>query len=97
MKSEEMTEMENKISNHSKRERAKQFVREVLSSEFGQSVDEDTINTVADKVLRSLPTDKDGRKDNTKQSGGEPDTTGSRCRALDAGRAKPCADRPISR
>jgi hypothetical protein len=36
-------------------ERAKQFVREVLASEFGQNVDEGTINTVADKVLRSLP------------------------------------------
>jgi hypothetical protein len=43
-------------------DRAKQFVREVLASEFGQNVDEDTINTVADKVLRSLPTDKTQKK-----------------------------------
>jgi len=72
MKSEERTEMEEKTNHHSKRERAKQFVREVLASEFGQNVDEDTINTVADKVLRSLPTDKDGRQDGAKRSGAEP-------------------------
>jgi hypothetical protein len=63
--------MENKTSNHSKRERAKQFVRDVLASEFGQNVDEDTINTVADKVLRSLPSSKNGRQTGAKQSRAE--------------------------
>jgi len=64
--------MKEKTSHHSKRERAKQFVREVLASEFGQNADEDTINTVADKVLRSLPSDKNGRQDGAKRSGTEP-------------------------
>lgn len=72
MKSEERSEMENKPSNDGKRERAKQFVREVLASEFGQDVDEDTINTVADKVLRSLPSGKNRRQASTNQSAAEP-------------------------
>jgi hypothetical protein len=69
--------MENKTTIHTKRERAKQFVREVLASEFGQNVDEDTVNIVADKVLKSLPTDKDGRQDNPKRSGAEPSHNGT--------------------
>jgi hypothetical protein len=65
--------MENEPRNDSKRERAKQFVREVLASEFGQNVDEDTINTVADKVLKSLPTGKSRRQASANQSSRSPD------------------------
>lgn len=84
--------MENKTSNHTKRERAKQFVREVLASEFGQNVDEDTINTVADKVLKSLPTDKDGRRDSPKRSGAASSHNGTGLQPAPSSGIKP--DRP---
>ena len=43
------------MSDNGKKERAKKLVRDVLVSEFGQKADEDTIDNIADKVLRSLP------------------------------------------
>jgi hypothetical protein len=47
----------NTTGNGGKKERAKELVRDVLVSEFGQKVDESTIDTIADKVLRSLPSE----------------------------------------
>ena len=47
----------NTTGNGGKKERAKELVRDVLISEFGQKVDESTIDTIADKVLRSLPSE----------------------------------------
>jgi hypothetical protein len=55
--------MESKtVSNNSKKERARELVRDVLVSEFGQKVDEDTIDNIADKVLRSLPAEAKRRR-----------------------------------
>lgn len=55
--------MENKTKgDRGKKERAKRFVRDVLVSEFRQKADEDTIDIVADKVLRSLPNGTKGRQ-----------------------------------
>jgi hypothetical protein len=37
------------------KEEAKRFVRRVVVKDFGQVLDEETLESVAEKVLRSLP------------------------------------------
>jgi hypothetical protein len=37
------------------RERARQFVHRVVVKDFGQTLDEETLDSIAEKVLRSLP------------------------------------------
>lgn len=43
-------------------ERAKAFVRDTLAESAGQQLDEDTLNSVARKIVRSLPSSRDNER-----------------------------------
>ena len=37
------------------KENAREFARRVIENEFGQTVDDETLDSVADKILKVLP------------------------------------------
>ncbi len=40
---------------HVKKETAKEFARRVIEDDFGQTVDDETLESVAKKVLKAIP------------------------------------------